>query len=96
MSLPPWIAAIAMLPLFAVAQERNTQPYPDDPNIKVPPPVYQSVLRDYRPTADEEKTPDKIWRDMNEDMRKLGGHAGHIKEAAGKPKDGMPVPAKEH
>ena len=99
MSLPPWItvAIAATLPLLAAAQERNVPPSPDDPNLKVPLPVYQSALRDYRPAAaDEEKTPDKVWRNVNEDMLQLGGHAAPVKEAAGMPEDIAPASTKEH
>lgn len=97
MSLPPWITVAVTLPLLAAAQERNVPPSPDDPNLKLPLPVYQSVVRDYRPAAaDEAKTPDKIWRNANEDMRQLGGYAEHVKEAAGMPEDIAPASTKEH
>lgn len=97
MPLPHWIAVAitATLPLSVAAQESNAQPYPDDPNLKVPPLVYRSALQDYRPMADEEKTPDKVWRSANEDLRQLGGHAGHVKEAASTPEDDTPSRVKE-
>lgn len=75
------VAALAMLPLAAVAQTANRQPEPTDPDTSVPAFIYQSAFREYRPMTDAKIPPDKTWRGANDDMQGLGGHAGHIKES---------------
>lgn len=95
------VAVLATLPLTVAAQEQNPPSGPDAPNAKVPALVYQSAFRHYRPAADEEGPPDKIWRTANEEMQRLGGHTGHLKDASKTrpgeaPAGGMPQHGKGH
>lgn len=49
--------------------------------IEIPP--YRSAFADYRAWRADEPTAD--WRRANDDVRRLGGHAGHLREAPSAP-----------
>ena len=85
MPLVHWTATavLAVLPLSAAAQKEQTHSLPDDPAAKVPVFVYRSAFLQYRRAADDTVSPDKLWRSANEEMRGLGGHAGHLSDAPG-------------
>ena len=91
MRFPYWlpIAAVAALPLAALA-ETGALPNPADASIAVNPFPYVSAFEGYRPAAEEQETPDKSWRASNDTMQRLGGHAGHMKNA--EPEDGRDPP----
>lgn len=93
MSFANWltVAALAMLPFTAVAQQKLKEADPTDAKAAVPAPAYQSVFKNYKAAADEEASPDKTWRAANDEMAKLGGHAGHIKDSPGA--SSAPAPA---
>ena len=57
---------------------------PRAPEAKVPPPTYQSVFADYRPYREPELAP---WRDVNEEVARVGGHTGVVKHAEKKNKE---------
>jgi len=63
MSIPHWlaVAAVAVLPLTACAQE-SRQPGPTDANATVPPVGYVSAFDTYRAGPEEKTTPDQVWR----------------------------------
>jgi hypothetical protein len=77
------IAAIALLSAAVVtatepARAADRRPDPADPAILVPAPDYQSVFAGYRkPGADERLD----WRQANDVVRDVGGHAGALKQA---------------
>jgi hypothetical protein len=73
------VAALASLPLAATAQQ--TRQDPTDANAAVPTSAYKSAFTGYRAAADQQESPDKLWRGVNEEMQRLGGHAGHMKDA---------------
>ncbi|MDB5841666.1 MAG: hypothetical protein JWQ23_3618 [Herminiimonas sp.] len=84
MTLKQWtaIGVLALLPFAASAQQASRQPNPLDMNATVPVSIYESAFTSYQATADEQASPDKVWRAANDEMARLGGHAGHVKEEA--------------
>lgn len=83
MSFPYWltVAALVVTPLAATAQQTSLGLDPLDANAPVSPTGYISAFENYRVAGDEETSPDKLWRDANNEMKNLGGHAGHMKAA---------------
>ena len=81
MSIAPWmvIAALAILPLAVSAQN---QPKAADPAEPGAPLLYESAFASYQTSSESVQSPDKNWRAINDEMGRLGGHAGHTKEAA--------------
>lgn len=83
MFIKQWIAigvlASALLPFAATAQQKTQQPSPLDANAPVSASTYVSAFKNYQAASDEEVSPDKAWRAANDEVGKLGGHAGHIK-----------------
>ena len=67
-------ATVDAMPLLAAA------PAPTDPGATVPGVEYQSVFSDYRPYADETVSD---WRSINEEVARVGGHAGVVRGASG-------------
>ncbi len=68
------VMVAALAPLIAAAQ---SAPGPDasDPKAAKPPAGYRSAFDGYRPYAE----PDIArWREVNEEMGRLGGHVGHV------------------
>jgi hypothetical protein len=63
----------------ALAQTPAARPDPADPRLSVPAPTTESAFAGYRGYRDE---PLADWRAVNDEMRALGGHAGHIRDAA--------------
>lgn len=84
MSSNKWLAlaAWALLPVAASAQQDHSSPSPSQPAVSSSTLGYQSAFADYRPFEEDTPTPDKVWRAANEEMGVLGGHAGHMKDAA--------------
>lgn len=62
------------------------------PTAALEPPPYRSALAHYRAWGDQEPAQD--WRRANDEMRRLGGHAGHLREKAQQP--AQPAPAGGH
>jgi len=60
-SFLPGVAALALLPLAALAR----QPHPADAGAAVPATTYHSAFTDYRAAAADEASPDQIWRAAN-------------------------------
>lgn len=81
MSYKRWLAIATFIaaPLSLAAQEKSQHVDPTDPAAASTSSQYQSVFDNYQPMADESQTPDQTWRAANEEMGKIGGHAGHIK-----------------
>ena len=51
---------------------------PRAPDAKVPPVTYRSAFEDYRPYREQGLAP---WREVNEEVARVGGHAGVMKGA---------------
>jgi hypothetical protein len=77
--------AASLMPLTAGAQ----RPAAADPAAAAATPKYESAFPAYRPY--EEQTP-RSWRELNDDVAKVGGHAG-IFGGAGHAGHGSPKPA---
>ena len=65
-----------------VAAQQITRADPGDPAVPVPKPVYESAFAKYRPWTGPAAG---RWREANEEVRRLGGHAGHVKPAGKAP-----------
>lgn len=78
MSLSYWsgVAALALLPLAAMAQQGRPAG-PADPDAPVPAPTYLSVFTQYQPATEPRATPDQAWRTANEAVAGRDAHAGH-------------------
>ncbi|WP_132260305.1 hypothetical protein [Paucimonas lemoignei] len=76
------LGLLVALPLAASAQNTaqgaSHQRSPLDASTTASGPAYVSAFRNYQVASDEETTPDKVWRNANDAVGKLGGHAGHI------------------
>lgn len=78
----------------AAAAQTSARPDPADAKAAAPARPYQSAYKDYRRYADPEVA---RWRDVNDEMRRLGGHSGHLKPdpgAAAEPRSNPQVPAR--
>jgi hypothetical protein len=83
MSLPTSIAvAFSVLLSFAAHAQQPAYPDPARADEAVAAPVYQSAFADYQPLRDVEKTPLESWRAANDEVARIGGHAGSLKQAA--------------
>jgi|SRR5688572_17813858 len=82
------LALAIAFPIVASAQAR---PDPADPKIAVPPLRYESALGGYRPFRDEGPAP---WKQVNEEVKGLGGHAAHAPTRKDAPPAAVPSAAK--
>lgn len=69
---------IALLPLFACAQ--GARPDATDPTSAVITPSYDSAFAGYRPMQEDGEPSIKQWRALNDEVARVGGHAGAIKD----------------
>jgi hypothetical protein len=84
--------AFALAALFAgaLAAQQPARPDPADPKAAVPAQRYESVFKTYRPYIDPELA---RWREANEEVRRVGGHVGHVPKAAQQGKPAAKAPA---
>ena len=82
------IIALALAAIFAanVAAQQAARPDPADPKAPVAAYRYESAFQDYRRYADPELA---RWREVNEEVSRLGGHMRHAPQPAQK---GKPAP----
>jgi hypothetical protein len=75
-------ACFALAAIFADSTVAQSAARPDPANSRaaVPARPYESAFKDYRPYADPEAA---RWRQSNEELGSLGGHAGHVRREAG-------------
>lgn len=64
-SFLPGVAALALLPLAALAQQ-GRQAHPADAGAAVPATTYHSAFTDYQAAAADEASPDQVWRMANQ------------------------------
>lgn len=64
---------------FSVAQT-PARPGPSDPKAAAPVHLYESAFKDYRPFVDPEIA---RWRDVNDEVGRLGSHVGHVPQRPG-------------
>ena len=74
--------ALATLSTTVVAAEHHQPPDPTDPAAIVPVAPYESAFAGYKILRESSDSPAKAWRDANDEMGRIGGHAGQIKDAA--------------
>ena len=67
--------AVGMTLSCAAGAQNVPAPGPADPSAPVPPLRYESALSDYQMYGDQ---PLREWIGVNDEMRRLGGHAGHL------------------
>lgn len=60
---------------FAQSEGRKD---PAKPEARVPAVTYRSAFEDYRPYREQEVAP---WREVNDEVARIGGHLGILKEA---------------
>jgi len=76
-------AALAVALALAAPAGAQSRPRPDDPAVKTPAPAHASAYEGYRPFREEDVAP---WREVNDEVGRLGGHGGHVaKDAAVSP-----------
>jgi hypothetical protein len=88
--MKPYIAfaVLAALAPHAAAQQQAARPHPADPAAPVPAVKYESAFSGYRSFREEPLAP---WRDVNDEVARVGGHAGvfggagHVGHGAAKP-----------
>jgi hypothetical protein len=84
-------ASALLLGSPATLAQSTARPDPADPRLTVPAPATGSAYAGYRGFRDE---PLADWRAVNDEMRRLGGPAGHMRDAAKAPdRDGTPPAA---
>lgn len=86
------ISVFALAAAFAAgaAAQQSARPHPADPGAPAKPPAWESAFEDYRPY---EEPAIARWREVNDEMRRLGGHAGHVQGSV-PPRDSAPQAAK--
>lgn len=65
-------------PMLACAQQK-ARPDPADPAGAAPAPTYDSAYRTYVPQREVKPV---AWRDINDEMGRLGGNTGHTRDSA--------------
>lgn len=87
----PYIAW-AVLGAFALHAAAQQAPAPSaaDPALRVPQTPYRSAFEGYVPYREQALAP---WRELNDDVGRVGGHAGIFRGAA-HGAQGQPMPAK--
>lgn len=76
-----WLAALAAGNAGAQSAAR---PDPADPTVRVPETVHRSAFEDYRNHDLSKQVP---WRAANEEVGRVGGHVGILREQAPPKKD---------
>lgn len=79
MSIIRWMAAPLLVMSSALAFGQEKVDNSADASKTESTVIYESAFGNYVSMTEEAETPDKAWRSANDEMGKLGGHAGHIK-----------------
>ena len=74
------IAAFATFPLTGVAAQNNEMLDASDAAAEVVVAPYESAFEGYRSWQDIKLSPALGWRAANDEMARVGGHAGQIKD----------------
>lgn len=78
----------------ALAAAQESRPDPRDPKAKVPPLEYRSAFDGYRRYSEPELAD---WREMNDEVRRIGGHVGIAREQQQAPRpQAKPAPEAGH
>jgi hypothetical protein len=82
------LAVLAALAPQAAAQPAAPKPHPADPAAPVPVVKYESAFAGYRGFREEPLAP---WRDVNDEVARIGGHIGIMRGAGSQaPATGRP------
>lgn len=73
------ILAVGALACATAAAGAQTPAQPPADRGAAPPLTYRSAYESYRPYAEEPLAP---WREVNDTVERVGGHAGVLREAA--------------
>ena len=73
-----WLLLAALAAGNAVAQERK-RPDPADPRATSQASVYRSAFEGYRKIEEPKRIP---WREANDEVERVGGHIGILRERA--------------
>lgn len=76
------IGAAMLLPALAPAENTRLARDPSDPADKGSIPPYQSAFATYQPLQEFTDAPNARWRTHNDEVARVGGHAGVLKDAA--------------
>jgi len=76
------IAALATFPLTGVAAQNNEMLDASDAAAEVVVAPYESAFEGYRSWQDIKMSPVQGWRAANDEMARVGGHAGQIKDVS--------------
>lgn len=87
---PIAIAALALLPFVAAAQQTREHIDPADAQASVPAAAYVSAFTNYLRATDEQAAPDQVWRRANEAVQGQGGH-GNSHYIESQPAAGTPT-----
>lgn len=79
---------LVFFPLAAAAASANAQ-HPADPAAPAPAVKYESAFADYRPHREEKPAP---WREVNDEVGRIGGHVGMFRSSGGRAAPGQPQP----
>ncbi|MDQ9170066.1 hypothetical protein Q8A64_06525 [Oxalobacteraceae bacterium R-40] len=71
---------LAATPL-AVAAQAPSSAGPAEATAAVLPYEYKSAFQDYLPMAGSSEAPEKVWREANDEVGRIGGHAGYMRAA---------------
>jgi hypothetical protein len=89
MTSSAFVVAAAMTAAMTVtADAAPPRPDPSDPKAGTPPLRYQTGLEPAKPAA--EFDPTRRWREHNERVRAIGGHAGYLRDG-GSASDAKPA-----
>ncbi|CAN5673203.1 hypothetical protein BH11PSE12_BH11PSE12_27090 [soil metagenome] len=67
--------------IHATSENTNGKKDPADATKGVANPVYESAFEDYQAWHEITETPGQRWRAANDEMGRLGGHAGQLRDA---------------
>ena len=76
--IPVALALFAASAAFAQAPAARRDP--TDPQARIPAVEYRSAFENYRAERDPPAT---NWREANENVRRIGGHAGYVAKPGG-------------
>ena len=80
------------MPLLASAQPSGKRPDPLDPGSEKATAIYQSAFAGYQALQEAAEPADAQWRAVNDEVARVGGHAGIFRDA---PQTPVPDKAEE-